>query len=217
MWLELFVQENAVSHLPRPLLQRQRDQISKPSFGQRVLIRKKAVIGTEPDFGTSLHCLGQKMRTQLAGQTRWNGFFKEQPDVAAVAGTRSFQCDWQVALAAGFEECAGVLLPVLLVEIDRQEITGLVSKHGVNTHHKIPSWLNLSGKMPPDDLVSYRKKAARGAIGALDSWLLAHPSNPLVRARRRITGFSRFAALEANRINICSSSEQRSKQCDLSG
>ena len=71
--------------------------------------------------------------------------------------------------------------------------------------------------MPPDDLVRYRKKAARGAVGALDSWLLAHPSNPLVRARWRITGFSRLAALEADRINICSSPEQRSKQCDLSG
>jgi len=217
MWLELFVQENGVSQLPRLLLQRQRNQISKPSFGQRVLIREKPVIGTEPDFGTPLHCLGQKMRTQLACQTRWNGLFEEQPDVAAVARTRPFQGGWQVPLAAGLEECVGVLLPVLLVEIDRQEVTGLVPKHGVDTHHEIPSWLNLSGKMPPDNLIRYRKKAARGTIGALDSWLLAHPSNPLVRARWRIAGFSRLAALEPDRINICSSPEQRSKQSDLSG
>src|SRR5271165_2014242 len=61
IWLELLVDKDGISPLPRLLLQRQCNQISKPSFGHSVLIRKKSIIGAETDLRTTLHRLGENM------------------------------------------------------------------------------------------------------------------------------------------------------------
>src|SRR5271157_180055 len=61
IWLELLVDKDGISPLPRLLLQRQCNQISKPSFGHSILIRKKAIIRAETDLRTTLHRLGENM------------------------------------------------------------------------------------------------------------------------------------------------------------
>ena len=53
------------------------------------------------------------------------------------------------------------------------------------------------------------------AIRALDSWLLANASNPLIAAGGCVTRFPGFSALEPPRINIVSSAEERTEQPDL--
>jgi hypothetical protein len=128
----LLVQEGSVPAFPRLLLQRERNQVAKPTFGQRVLIRKKTVIRIQPDLRALLHRLGKKVRTQLARKTRRNSFFKEKPNVSAVARTRSFEDSGQFQPATGFKERPDVLLPACAIEVRRQKATGFVEKHGVN-------------------------------------------------------------------------------------
>ena len=61
IWLELLVNKYGIFPLPRLLLQRQCNQISKPSFGQSILIRKKPIIGAETNLRTTLHRLSENM------------------------------------------------------------------------------------------------------------------------------------------------------------
>ena len=91
MRLEVFVQKNGVPLLPRLLLQGQRNQVPEPALGQRILVGKKPVIGAETNLGTILHRLGENVGSQFARHARRHGFFKEKPEVAAIAGPRPFQ------------------------------------------------------------------------------------------------------------------------------
>lgn len=68
MRLEVVVEENSVAPLSRHFLQWQRDQIAKAALSERILIRKEAVVGIEPDARPSIHRLGQQMRAELACQ-----------------------------------------------------------------------------------------------------------------------------------------------------
>ncbi|MGA2751064.1 MAG: hypothetical protein ABSG59_20040 [Verrucomicrobiota bacterium] len=81
---ELVIKKDRVAALPGQFLKRQCNQISEPTFGQRVLIGKKPVVGIETDFRTGFHRLSEDVRAQLARQRSGNGLFKEKPDMAAV-------------------------------------------------------------------------------------------------------------------------------------
>jgi hypothetical protein len=77
------VENDGVVLLARALLERQSNQVPKPSLRNRVLIRKQAIVRVETDIRTSLHGLGEDMRSQPARKRGWNGLFKEKPDVSA--------------------------------------------------------------------------------------------------------------------------------------
>jgi hypothetical protein len=206
--LELFIKKDRVAPLSGILLQGQRDQISKPASGQRVLVRKQPVIRIEPNFWTALHCLRENVRTELARQTGRNGLFKEKPDMATIPRPRAFQHSGHIKLAAGFEERRRILLPVFLIEIRRQKETSFVLQHSIDTHDKIEAPIIAPRKMPADYLVSDRQKATIKTIRAFDSRLFADAANPLIRAGRRITGPPGIPALEAAGINILPAPEK---------
>ena len=69
--------------------------------------------------------------------------------------------------------------------------------------------------MPSDDLIGNWNKTPVWTIGALDSRLLTHASNPFVGASGRITALSGSLALEPDGENVRSPAKQRSKQLDL--
>jgi len=48
---------------------------------------KKALVRFQSNPGASFHRFGEQESTQIAGQNRRNGFFEEQPNMAALAGT----------------------------------------------------------------------------------------------------------------------------------
>src|SRR5262245_49040291 len=133
----------------------------------------------------------------------------------AIAGPRPFQGGWQVEPAACFEEGACVLLPTLPVEIDGQEITGLVLEHGINPDNEVAVLIVPARKMPANHFVADRKEAPVWAIGTLNSWLLAQTPNPFVCASRRVTRLPGFSALETPRVNIGSPTKERAKESDL--
>ena len=51
---ELLIKEGTVSARAGFLLQRERNQIAKPSFGERVLVWEQPVIGAQSDVGSLL-------------------------------------------------------------------------------------------------------------------------------------------------------------------
>ena len=159
------------------------------------------------------------MRTcepSLRARLAETALLKEEPDVAAVPGTRPLQGSRQGEPAACVEESAGVFLPVLLVEIGRQEMTRLVLKHRINAHDEIPALTISSGKMPSNDFIGDWNKTPVWAIGTPDSRLLTDASNPFVCASWRITGLSSSLALEPDGKNIRSPAKQRPEQLYLS-
>jgi hypothetical protein len=73
----------------------------------------------------------------------------------------------------------------------------------------------LTPKMPPNRVVSYRKKTLVGAFGTFDSGLFADSLNPFITTHRRIAGPARLAAFEAARVNIFTPTKQGTEEGDF--
>jgi hypothetical protein len=202
----------AVSGLP---LQGQCDQIAKPALGQRVLVRKQPVIGTQSQLGPALHRLRQEQRAKLSSRDRRHRFRKKEPDVASVAGAGSFQRDGHRQVAAGLDKCGRIRAPAIPIEIHRQKMAGLVAKHRIDPHHEVVPRTVATGQMPADHFVAYREKALIGAIGTFDARFLAHAADPFVAASGLIPRPSRPPALESARIHLVAPPKQRTEQGDF--
>jgi hypothetical protein len=100
------------------------------------------------------------------------------------------------------EKCAGILSPVLPVEINRQKVTALVPKHGIDSDDKVATPIITSRKVPANNLIGHSEEATVQAVSALDSRLLTDPSHPFIRAGRLVTRPPRLSTFKANRINI---------------
>ncbi len=97
-----------------------------PALGQRVLVGEEAVVGVEPHLVPPLHGPGQDRASEPAGLERREGLIEENPDVSALAGTRSFKRGRDTHRLSGNKESSGVVLPGGLVEVDGQKPAGLV-------------------------------------------------------------------------------------------
>jgi len=94
-------------------------------------------------------------------------------------------------------------------------MTGLVLKHGINTHDEVTTLIIPPRKVPVDHFVGDWKKAAVGTIGALDSWLLANVPDPFICASWLVTSLPGLSALETAGINVRPSVKQRPEQFNL--
>ena len=186
--MQPIVEEFAVAAPPGVFLQRQRDEISEPTFRQRILIRKKPVVGTQSDLGPSFHRFGQQVRAEFARETRGERFGEEQPDVSAIAGARALQRRGHLEPAARLEKRARILTPVRSVQIDRDEKARLIRQHRIHAQPEVAALRIAARQMPADDLVGDRQKTAVGAIRAFDPRLLAHAPHPFVAARGSVAG-----------------------------
>src|SRR5260370_825059 len=108
------------------------------------------------------------MGAKLSCQRGRDCLLKENPDVCAVPGARTFHRGGDVQVAACFPKCLCVFSPTLLVEINYQEETSLVQKHRIDAHNEILSLIVLTGEVPSDRLVRDRKKSLMWTITALD-------------------------------------------------
>jgi hypothetical protein len=128
-----------------------------------------------------------------------------------VARARSLQSCRQILLAAGFQKCAGIVLPRCFVEIRGQEETGFVQQHRINAHDETTALIVPTREMPAEHLISYGKKTRVGAFGTFDSRFFADSRDPLIGARRRIAGPASLSAFETARIDIFASVKQRGR------
>jgi hypothetical protein len=130
--IESVVEEHAVAPVTRLLLKRQCDQVAESAVGQRVLVRKEAVVRFEADVGPVLHRFCEDHRAEFACQGSRDSLFEEEPHVRAGSRTRTFQGARQIHPAAGRNEGGRVFAPTLLVEIGGQEEAGLVKEHRID-------------------------------------------------------------------------------------
>ncbi len=89
--LDVVIHEKTVAHLSRQLLKWKCDQVSETAVGQRVLIRKEAIIGAKANAGVTLHSFGQDERTQSPRRNSGDRFLEEQPDMSSTAGAGPFE------------------------------------------------------------------------------------------------------------------------------
>ena len=162
-----------------------------------------------------IHCLGQDVRPESAGQTGGNRLIEEQPDVPAGAASRSFQQRGKLHLTTRIKKRSGVFLPTILVEISSQEETRFITEHRIEPHNKIPPGIVLSGQMPTDHFIRDREKSAIRALRTFHRPFVAYPPNPLVGAGRRISALARPATFKPASVNILPPAKQRTKQHDL--
>ena len=118
-WHETLVQEDAMAAVPRPLLQGQRNEVTKSALRQCVLVREQPVVGIQADVRPSFHGLCEEMRPEPSGQRRWNGLLEEEPDMPTSPRSRPLQGGLDFEPSAHCEEGCGVVLPIGFIEIDR--------------------------------------------------------------------------------------------------
>ena len=209
MRLETIVEEETVAAFSRAALERQRDEIAKAAGRHGVLAREEPVVGLEPDIRVALHRLGDQMGAEAARDGGGHRLGEEDPDMPAIARTRSFEGRRHPLRPAGFKESVRIPPPGLLVEVGGEKPTGIVGKHGIDADRV------ASAQMSVDRLVRHRRECLIGTGAALDPGLLADAGRPLVGARRRIARLARPGVFPALWIDILAAAKQGPEQRDL--
>jgi len=129
----------------------------------------------------------------------------------SVARARTFQNDRQSDPFTSIAYGLYILMPILLVQIDCQEPTGLICEQRINAGDECIPMRILSRKVPSDDVVSDRQKPLMQALTTFDPGLLADAANPLVPAGGLVAGPSCFPTFKPARINILAASKKGSE------
>jgi hypothetical protein len=132
---ELLVQEDGVSRASSLELERKRDQVADPAPRQRVLAGEETVVRVQAQRGAARQRLGEEVATHRARCARRNRSREEEPHVAAVSRSRSFDGNGQPGTAARFDEGQHIVGPGVLVEVDGQEPARLVIEERIETQH----------------------------------------------------------------------------------
>ncbi|VVP59331.1 hypothetical protein PS843_05953 [Pseudomonas fluorescens] len=85
MRLKRVVYKNAIVLGPGPLLQRERDEISKAAFGHIVLVWKQSIIGAERQLAGALTGMTDDCGTEAARIAGRNITLKENPAMSSLA------------------------------------------------------------------------------------------------------------------------------------
>ena len=149
---ERIIQKYTVALPPGPALERQSDQVAEPTRGQGVLVGEHPVVGSERNAAAGIHGGAQQCVAELARLGAGDGFGKKQPDMGALAGAGTLQREWDPVGAADVRHGAGAVLPVGVIEVQRQQIAGLVRQHGVQADN-IPALCISPGQMAVDGCI----------------------------------------------------------------
>ncbi len=204
--------QHAVALVTRCALQGQRDQVPEAALRQGVPVREEAVVGVQADVWSVLHRLREQVRTEPARQRGGDGLLEEQPHVSATPGARSLERGGKAEASAAAHESDCISFPSSLVEIDGQEVAGLVEQHRIDADDKRLITRVSPGQMPSNDIVGDREETAVRTHRALDPGLLADALHPLVRAGGRIAGPAGFPAFESPRVDVFAAAEQRPEE-----
>lgn len=123
----------------------------------------------------------------------------------------SISC-WQprgTATCSGSRERCHVFSPGGLVEVGRQQPTGVVLQEKIDPHHVTPL------QVIQDRLVVHEVKRLVRALPAPDSGQLAHPRHELVGASGRVAEPAGLLADEPGRIDVRAAPKERSKEAHL--
>ena len=210
--VEVGVNEHTVARLARRKLQGERNQVPEPSLGHRVLVGEKAIVGIETELMPALHGSRENHASQFARGNRRQRTIKEDPNVAALPGTRTLQGSGHAQLLAGLKESLGVILPSLLVEVCREKPARFVGQEGIHANGFLAQEVVL------DDGVGQREELPCLLVDFLPLLRAAFVDRlPVLYGRRHISRPA-VGILPSPRVDIFSPAKQASKQRDsLSG
>src|SRR6218665_787688 len=100
--------------------------IAEAPFWHRVLVGEQPVVGAQLQLPGPRTDMADEGGPEATDITRIHLLQKKQPAVAPTARTGTPQRSRTPNRPAGLDECQGVLAPLLLVEVDRQEVAGVV-------------------------------------------------------------------------------------------
>ena len=149
------IDEYAAAVLARHLLQRQGDQVAEAALGHRVLVREQAVVGLQLQLSGARAGVADDGRAQAAGVTGRHPAGEEYPSVRAIPGAGNLQGNGHAQLVARLHEGAGILSPLGFVEIDGEEMAGVILQQRIDADRV------LAGQMVVDD----RSRTAESAGG----------------------------------------------------
>lgn len=141
---------------------------------------------------------------------------QKQPDMGALAGAGTFQREWDTVRTANARNSAGTVLPVGVIEVQRQQIAGLVRQHGVQTDN-IPPLCISPGQVTVDGCVIQWAQHAVRAFGAGHTPFLTQAGLPFVGADRAVAAFLRLFAVPAQGVDVGAAAEQGAKQANFLG
>ena len=157
------------------------------------------------------------MHTQPTCGRRLDWTCEEDPHVPAVAGTRSLESPWNPQAPARRQEGAGIGAPPVFVEVDREEEARFVEQHRIDAGDKPLAVVVLTGQVPAQHGLGYRKKAAVRTFRTLHSRFLADAANPFVVARGRVARLTGLRVFPPAGEDVIATPKERTKQDDLFG
>ena len=203
------VDEEAVAALAGSELQRQRDQVAESSVGHGVLVGEQPVVGLQPELMSPLHGFREQVAAHAAGFAGWDRLGEEEPGVRAVARAGPLDGDGHLLAAAGLGERRDVLLPRALVEIGRQEPTGLIGQHRVHADD-VPALQVMA-----DHLVCHGQQVTVRALTALHPPLVAQACDPFVGAGGCVSLAAGLLALPQLGVDVLPPTEEASEKRNL--
>ena len=206
---QVSIHEYAEPLFARLLLQWQGDQIAEAALRAVILIRKQPVVGREFQLPCARAGMADDGRTQTTRIPRRYRIGEKHPGVRALAGAGNLQRRGHTQFGAGQDEGLGILAPIGLVEIDRQEMAG------VALQQRIDADCVLTGQMVVDHRIGQWQQHALGAIATLDARLLTDARAPLVGAGRGVARLAAGLAFPADRIHIGAAAKQLAEQRHL--
>lgn len=207
--LKAFVDEDAVPLGAGCFLEGEGDEISKAAAWEGVLIGEEAVVGGELGLRVKFGGFGEEVGGEFASEGGGDGFFEEEPEVAAISRARAFEGCGDVFLTAGGEVGEGIVGPTFAIEIDGEEVAGFIEKHGVDPHDKI------AREVASDDFVGNGLPILVGAGVAFDAWFFANATDPFIATDGRVSCFAGLLADEAMRVDFIPATEERAEEGDL--
>ena len=124
----MFIDEDTAVRFPRLFLQGQRDQIAETAFGHGVLIRKQTVVAGQGQLSGAVAGVAYQRGPALASLAGRDRLGKKDPGMSAVAKAGNFQRRRNAEFPAGLHEGLGILPPVGLIEVSRQEIAAVFAQ-----------------------------------------------------------------------------------------
>ena len=185
---EVVVDEDAAAALPCGSLKRQRDQVAEAALRHHVLAREQPVIRGQTDARLARRRLRQDDGRKAPSVGRWDRCGEEDPNVRALAGARTLDCDGYAEFARRSADRPRIVTPTRAVEVDRAKPTCVV----------LEQWVDADD-MTPTQMVE-EHTAIQGLEGLIRTRaathvrLAAHAGDPLVVTGRRVARPSRPAA-----------------------
>ena len=136
--------------------------------------------------------------------------------MGALAGAGAFQRERDTVRTENARNSAGTVLPVGVIEVQRQQIAGLVRQHGVQTDNIPPLCISPS-QVTVDGCVIQRAQHAVRAFGARYTPFLTQAGLPFVGADRAVAAFLRLFAMPAQGVDVGAAAEQGAEQPNFFG